>query len=180
MRRARATALLALMVLAAGALAQSVVPLGARLRVRWQGRTVRLIEGGRTHLVSIEGQFNGAGLESVKLQSAKEANGAIYLLLDVSGPSKIPPDARQCGAGVESNLIWLKLDQNWKLLDAKNFLYDSCWSPIGSSDGPAWQGDTLTVTADKFSADSTETMVATYSYNRPEEGLKVTTRPAAK
>ena len=180
MTRVRVSAVFALMLLIAGALAQSVVPLGARLRVRWQGRTVRLIEGGRTHLVSIEGQFNAAGLESVKLQSAKEANGFIYLLLDVSGPSKIPPDAHQCGAGNESNLIWLKLDQSWKLLDAKNFLYDSCWSPIAVSDEPKWQGDTLTVTADKFSADSTETMVATYSYNRPEEGLKVTSRPAAK
>lgn len=167
-------------LLAAGVLAQSTVPLGARLRVRWQGKTVRLLEGGRTHLVSIQGQFNAAGLDSVKLQSAKEENGAIYLLLDVSGPSKIPPDARQCGAGTESNLIWLKLDQDWKLQDAKNFLYDSCWSPVVVADGPTWQGDTLTVTADKISADSTETLVATYSYNRPEDGLKVTTRPAAK
>ncbi len=176
----RVAALFVLMLLGAGALAQTPVPLGARLRVRWQGSTVRLLEGGRTHLVSIQGQFNAAGLNSVKLQSAKEADGFIYLLLDVSGLSKLPPDEHQCGAGVESNLIWLKLDQNWKLLDAKNFLYDSCWSPISLSDGPTWQGDTLTVTADKISADSTETMVATYSYKRPEEGLKVTTRPAAK
>src|SRR5258708_8074185 len=117
--RVRVSAVFALLLLIAGALAQSAIPLGARLRVRWQGRTVRLIEGGPTHLVSTEGQFNAAGLETVKLQSAKEANGAIYLLLDVSGPSKIPPDARQCGAGTESNLIWLKLDQSWKLLDAK-------------------------------------------------------------
>ncbi len=152
---------------------QSIAPLGARLKVRWQGSTVLFQEDGTAHEVSIKDQFGAAGLDSVKVQSAKKATGFIYLLLDVTGPSKIPGDSRQCGAGTESNLVWLKLDQDWKLLDAKTFLYESCWSTVEAADPPRWQDDTLKVSADKFTANSTETRVATYSYKHPEEGLKV-------
>jgi hypothetical protein len=152
---------------------QSLAPLGARLKVRWQGSTVLFDEDGTLHEVSIKGQFGAAGLDSVKVQSAKQKTGFIYLLLDVTGPSKIPADSHQCGAGAESNLVWLKLDQDWKLLDAKTFLYESCWSTVEAADPPRWEGDTLKVSADKFTANSTETQVASYSYKRPEEGLKI-------
>jgi hypothetical protein len=156
------------------------VPLGARLKVRWQGAVVRLLEGGRTHEVSIKDQFGAAGLSSVKLQSAKAADGFIYLLLDVRGPSKIPGDSHQCGAGMESNLIWLKLDKSWKRVDAKNVLYESCWSTVDPEDPPQWQGDTLKVTVDRVQAGVATTLVATYSYKHPEEGLKVEETPATK
>jgi hypothetical protein len=111
-------------------------------------------------------------LESVKLQSATESNGFMYLLLDVVGPSKLPRDSHECGAGSESNLVWLKLDREWKLLDSKNFRYDSCWASISAIDPPLSEGDTLTVT--------TENKVVTYSYKRPEEGLKITDSAPAK
>jgi len=155
-------------------------PLGSRLKVRWQGGVVRLIEGGQTHEVSIKDQFGAAGLSSVKLQSAKEADGFIYLLLDVRGPSKIPGDSHQCGAGMESNLIWLKLDKSWKRVDAKNVLYESCWSTVDPEDPPQWQGDTLKVTVDRVQSGVATTLVATYSYKHPEEGLKIEETPAAK
>lgn len=175
MRRATHTGMIPVLLIAVGAALgiQSRAPVGARLKVRWQGSTVRFQDGGSSHEVSIKGQFNAAVVESVKLQSAKEANGAFYLLLDVSGPSKYPADARHCGAGTESNLIWLKLDRDWKFLDAKNFLYESCWDTVESADPPRWDGDTLRVSAEKFTATSSETQVVTYSYKHPEEGLKV-------
>ena len=133
---------------------------------------MRFIEDGRTHEVSIKGLFDAVELESVKLQSATESNGFMYLLLDVVGPSKLPRDSHECGAGSESNLVWLKLDREWKLLDSKNFRYDSCWASISAIDPPLWEGDTLTVT--------TENKVVTYSYKRPEEGLKITDSAPAK
>ncbi|HEY6307709.1 MAG TPA: hypothetical protein VI488_14750 [Candidatus Angelobacter sp.] len=144
---------------------QSNVPLGARIKMKWQGDAVRFAEGGQTHEVSIKEQFQAVRLDTVVLQSAKESNGFIYLLLDVTGPSKLPRDSHQCGGGNESNLIWLKLDKDWKVLDAKNFLYDSCWTSASMIDPPKWQGDTLKVT--------TVDKVATYSYKHPDEGLKV-------
>jgi hypothetical protein len=80
-----------LLMAAAAALGQhSGVPLGARLKLRWQGDTVRFQEGSTAHEISIRKQFEAVRLETVILQSAKEANGFIYLLLDATGPSKLP------------------------------------------------------------------------------------------
>jgi hypothetical protein len=164
--KAARTALCIALVLAAGlATALQAAPLGARLKLRWHGSTVSFIEAGRSHEVSIKEHFKAVELQRVTLQSARESGGFIYLLLDVTGPSKVPGDNHQCGAGSESNLIWLKLDQGWKATDAKDFLYDSCWSTVSMIDPPKWEGGTLRV--------ETDNKVATYSYKRPEEGIKV-------
>ena len=152
--------------------AQQKIPLGSRLKLHWHGSSVRFIEDGRPHEVSIKGLFDAVELKSVKLQSATESKGFVYLLLDVDGPSKLPRDNHECGAGNESNLVWLKLDPEWKLLDSKNFRYDSCWASISAIDLPRWEGNTLTVT--------TENKVVTYSYKRPEEGLKIADSAPAK
>jgi len=162
------------LMLAFAVLAQSnAAPLGARLKMRWQGDNVIFTEGTNTHQVSLREKYVAVRLDTVILQSAKEAGGFIYLLLDVTGPSKLPRDSHQCGGGNESNLIWLKLDQNWKVLVSKDFLYDSCWTNGAANiDPPKWSGDTLrAATLDK---------VATYTYKHPEEGLKVTDAPADK
>jgi hypothetical protein len=152
---------------------QGNVPLGARLTMRWQGNTVTFRDGGSSHELSIRDQFHAVRLEKVVLQSAKESQGQIYLLLDVTGPSKFPPDSHQCGAGTESDLIWLKVDKDWKLLDAKNFRYESCWSTISADDPPKWEGDTLKVTVFSVTSGASKTVAATYTYKHPEEGLKV-------
>ena len=152
---------------------QSNAPLGARLKMRWQGNTVTFRDGGSSHEVSIRDQFHAVRLEKMILQSAKESNGLIFLLLDVTGPSKVPGDSHQCGAGTESDLIWLKLDKDWKLLDTQNFRYDSCWSTISADDPPKWQGDTFKVTVFSVTNGAGKTMEATYTYKHPEEGLKI-------
>jgi hypothetical protein len=180
----RRTALpVALLLLAAVAVAQqngAGVPLGARLKLRWQEGTVYLRDGGASYELSLRDQIHAARLDKVKLQSAKESNGFVYLLLDVSGPSKFPADNHQCGAGTESDLIWLKLDKAWKRVDARSVLYDSCWSPVTAVDPPQWQGDTLKVTADSLKGGAASTLIATYSYRRPEEGLNVSETAATK
>ena len=152
--------------------AQQKVPLGSRLKLHWHANSVRFVEDGRTHEISLKGLFDAVELDSVKLQSATESKGFIFLLLDVEGPSTLPRDNHECGAGNESNLVWLKVDQEWKLLDAKSFRYDSCWASISVIDPPRWEGDTLTVTTDN--------KVVTYSYKRPEEGLKIVDSAPAK
>jgi hypothetical protein len=164
-----------LMLMSVAATGQSnTAPLGARVKMRWQGDNVLFTEGANTHQVSLHEKYVGVRLDKVTLQSAKEAGGFIYLVLDVTGPSKLPRDSHQCGGGNESNLIWLKLDQDWKVLDSKDFLYDSCWRSESATmiDPPKWTGDTLrAATLDK---------VVTYTYKHPEDGLKVTDAPADK
>lgn len=152
--------------------AQQKVPLGSRLKLHWHAKSVRFVEDGQTHEISLKGLFDAVELKSVRLQSATESKGFMYLLLDVEGPSKLPRDNHECGAGSESNLVWLKLDLDWKVLDSKNFRYDSCWASISMIDPPRWEGDTLTV--------ATDNKVVTYSYKRPEEGLKIADSAPAK
>ena len=156
-------------------------PFGARLKLHWKGSTVLVHEGTSEHELAIRDHFHAVILEKVILQSAKESGGFIYLLLDVTGPSKVPPDAHQCGAGTESDLIWLKLDKDWKIQDARDFRYDSCWATVSADDGPKWEGDTLKVAV--FSVASGRNgmnQLATYSYKHPEDGIKVTETPADK
>jgi hypothetical protein len=158
---------------------QSSPPLGARLKMRWGRTTVTLTEGTQSHEIPIREHFEAARLEKVTLESAKEGNGFIYLLLDVTGPSKDPPDAHHCGGGSESDLIWLKLDKDWKPVSAQSFQYDSCWMTIMTNDGPSWKADTLIVSADQIKdGGSTVTRVARYTYKHPEDGIKVTETPA--
>ncbi len=169
-----------LLVLCAAALGQSNVPLGARLKMHWKGSTVYLREGDKEHSLDLKDQYHAVRLDQVVLQSAKEAGGFIYLLLDVTGPSKLPPDAHQCGAGTESDLIWLKLLPDWKVQDAKDFRYESCWATISADDPPKWEGDTLKVSVFIATSGKSLTQVAAYTYKHPEEGIKVTEAPADK
>lgn len=173
-------AILLALCIGGSVLAQSNGPLGARLKLRWKGSTVYLREGAKEHELDVRDHFHAMGLDKVVLQSAKEAGGSIYLLLDVTGPSKLPRDSHQCGAGDESDLIWLKLDSDWKVQDAKNFRYESCWSDISADDPPKWTGDTLKVSVFSAEGGKSVSQVATYTYKHPEEGIKVTETPADK
>jgi hypothetical protein len=180
----RSALLLIATVLAVGATGNAVqqteVPLGARLKMHWKESSISFREGAAEHEIKVRDYFHAVRLDKVILQSAKESNGFIYLLLDVTGPSKLPPDSHQCGAGTESDLIWLKLDKNWKPQDEKDFRYDSCWATISSDDPPKWAGDTLKVTVFSVTASESKTLVATYSYKHPDEGLRIAEDPAGK
>ncbi len=57
----------------------------------------------------------------------------LYLILAVEGPSRSPEGAmHECGAGTESDLIWLRLDAQdaYKLRGANALLYSSCFRTI--------------------------------------------------
>jgi hypothetical protein len=66
--------------------AHQKVPLGSRLKLHWHGNSVRFVEDGRAHEISVKGLFDAVELQSVKLQSATESRGFMYLLLDIEGP----------------------------------------------------------------------------------------------
>ncbi|MBZ5530156.1 MAG: hypothetical protein LAO20_01875 [Acidobacteriia bacterium] len=143
-----------------------------RLKLRMEGSMIHFTEGGRKHDVSIEGQFDAARIDSVKVLSAQEGKGAVYLLLDVTGPSKLPRDKEKCGDTNESGLIWLKLDQDWQLMTGTGFPYSSCLYPITMVSAPKWDGSVLTA--------RTNSQVATYDNANPGAGLKIAATSAAK
>lgn len=168
---AGAATILALIV-AQSAWTQDATIQESKIKLSWKGGTLHLNESGRNHDIPLDGQFDAAEIESIKLRSAKQAKGFIFLLLDVTGPSKLPRDKSDCGSRNESDLIWLKLDSTWAFKEGSSFLYSSCLLPIATVDGPAWDGETYRVT--------TKNQIATYDSAHPEDGLKIADVAAAK
>ena len=152
-------------------------PLGARLKLRWDEKTITVFEGGQKHVIALGDNVHAFVLGSVKLQSAKEKDGFIYLVFDVTGPSRARRAVASgyCGAGEESNLIWVKLQLDWDLKKAQSFLYASCLESLEISDGPAWDGTTLEVRSTDYRQNIDK--IARYSLKQPEDGLQIASGP---
>ena len=117
-------------------------------------------------------------IEEVSAFFLSRAGGFTYLLLDVCGLSKVPPDDRQCGAGVECNVVWLKLDGAWRVRDAKNERYESCWAPITSEEGPKVSGRRMTLALEDLREEVRREVA--YDADQPEAGLNVRQTPLPK
>ena len=143
-----------------------------RVTVRAKGRrSVVLTERGRSHTLDLTEQVDAMKIEDVSVLLLTHRGESAYVLLDVCGLSKVPPDDRQCGAGTECNVVWLKLDRAWRVGDGQNVRYESCWSSVGS-EGPQVAGRLLTLAVEDFREEVRREV--TYDAESPEGGLKVT------
>jgi len=150
-----------------------------RITVRAKGHTsVVVTERGRARVLNIAKHIGAAHIEDASVLFLARAGGSVYLVLRVCGLSKLPPDDRQCGAGIECNLVWLKLDNRWRERDAKSVLYESCWLPITSDEGPTMGDKNLTLEYD----DLREEMhyKVDYDADHPEKGFVVEKKPIPK
>jgi len=146
------------------------------VKVRAKGRrAVVVTERGRAHTLDLTEQIDAMRIEKVSATFLSRAGGFTYLLLDVCGLSKVPPDDRQCGAGIECNVVWLKLDAAWRVRGARNQRYESCWAPVTSDEGPKVAGRRLTLTVEDFRAEVRREV--TYDADNPEAGLAVKQTP---
>jgi hypothetical protein len=159
-------------VAAPGIVAQRRAP---GLRVRGRGQTLLLSERGRTHTLRVADKVDAARITDASVIFESRAGEFLYLLLDVCGPSKAQPDDRQCGAGVECNLLWLKLDARRGVADSNSARYESCWAPITSDEGYRVNGRTLRATVNDF-REQLEYYI-TYDADRPEQGLQTRQSP---
>jgi hypothetical protein len=160
---------------AAGAGATPQVP----VRVRAQGRrAVVVTERGRAHTLDLKEQIDAARIEEVSVTFLARAGGFTYLLLDVCGMSKEKSDDRQCGAGTECNVVWLKLDGAWRIRGAQNQRYESCWAPVTSEEGPKVSGRRLTLVVEDLREEVRREV--TYDADDPEAGLTVKQTPLPK
>ena len=149
------------------------------VKVRAKGRrSVVVTERGHAHTLNLTEQIDAARIEEVSVLFLSRAEGFTYLLLDVCGLSKVPPDDRQCGAGTECNIVWLKLDGAWRVRGAQNQRYESCWASVSSEEGLKVQGRHLTLVLDDFSADVHREVA--YDADNPEAGLTVKQTPIPK
>jgi hypothetical protein len=139
---------------------------------------VVVTERGRAHTLDLSKHIDAERIEEVSVLFLSRAGGFTYLLLDVCGLSKVPPDDRQCGAGTECNVVWLKLDGAWRVRGAQNERYESCWAPITSEAGPKVEGQRMTLTLENFREEVRREV--TYDADNPEAGLKVNQTPIPK
>lgn len=144
--------------------------------MRAKGHTsVVVTERGRAHTIKLTEQIDAAHIEDASVLFLTRKDGFVYLVLSVCGLSKLPPDDRQCGAGIECNLVWLKLDGRWRALESKSERYESCWSPITSEEGPKTNGKLLTLVYEDLRENLRHEV--TYDDEHPERGLKSETKP---
>ena len=145
---------------------------GGRVTARAKGRrAVVVTERGRAHTLDLTKHIDAARIEDVSVHFLTRRGQSAYLLLDVCGLSKVPPDDRQCGAGIECNVVWLRLDRAWRVGDARSVRYESCWAPITSDEGPRVSGRRLTLTVDDLREELRREVV--YDADDPEKGLTV-------
>lgn len=147
-----------------------------KVKVRAKGHTsVVVTERGRAHTLKLTEQLDAAHIEDASVLFLTRKGGFVYLVLSVCGLSRFPPGDRQCGAGIECNLVWLKLDGRWRALESKSERYESCWAPITSEEGPKVKGRLLTLVYEDLRENLRHEV--TYDDDKPEQGLKSETKP---
>jgi len=132
-----------------------------RLVVKYQGKA---------HTLTLGDKIDAAKITDTEILFANRQGAFTYLVVDVIGQSKEKSDDRQCGAGIESNLIWIKLDAAWKIVAASSERYESCWSGITSDDGYRINVSTLTIEFDNFREDVNVKLF--YNADEPEKGFQ--------
>jgi hypothetical protein len=143
-----------------------------RVSVRVRGRHgVVVRERGRSHALDLTEQADAARIEEVSVVFLTRKDESTYLVLDVCGMSKETSDDRQCGAGTECNVVWLKLDGAWRVRGAQNVRYESCWAPVTSDEGPKVAGRRLKLALEDFRAEVRREV--SYDADSPEAGLTV-------
>ena len=151
-------------------------PAQGSVKARAKGRgSVVVTERGRAHILNVSRHVDAAKIEDAEVLFLTRRGEFVYLVLTACGSSKFPQDDRQCGAGVECNLVWLKLDARWRVLDEESERYESCWAPVTSDEGPKAVGRRLRLEYDDFRENLHH--VVTYDADSPEQGLKSETRP---
>lgn len=140
-----------------------------RVRVR-RGRLV-FVEGGRTHAVEVAAWVGAARIDAARVLLVSRRAGFVYLLLDVCGWSKSKSDDRQCGAGRECDLLWLRLDEDWRVRSNQGVRYDSCWLPVTSEEGYKVEGRVLRLDYEDFGKGISYRV--RYDAEQPEKGLTI-------
>jgi hypothetical protein len=153
-----------------------------KLNLSWKGRAITLADKRLAHTFYFEDEVEAYQIQKAKLQSAREADGFMYFLFDVAGWSLGPsPVARGfCGSGEEKNLIWVKVDANWHLVEKQSVLYASCTQNIElhNEEEPSFANDALSFSVDDWN--TKEVRKIEYSLKEPDKGLQVTTNGTLK
>jgi hypothetical protein len=140
-------------------------------RVRAGKSNITVTYKGKSHMIKAGDYIDAAKVTSSKILFVSHIDKFTYLLIDVTGQSKAVGDMHECGAGMESNLIRIKLSPAWKVTEMDGVLYDSCWSSVVSEDGYSIKGNILNVEYDNIR--EKENTRLEYDANNPEGAFKI-------
>ena len=153
-----------------GAQAQHT-PAQSAIKARPRGTKLILTSQGKKHTLDVSQKVDAARLDDASVLFKTRRQDFLYLLVAACGSSKLTSDARQCGAGQECNLLWIKLDRNWQINDIKSVRYESCWAPVTSTEGYQIRGNALQLEYSDFREKKEYKL--TYDADRPEGGFHV-------
>ena len=155
------------LLLQSGAQAQNA---SGQSAITARGRGTRLIlkSRGKAHVFEMGEKVDAAKLDDVSILFTTRRQDFTYLLVAACGPSRLESNDRQCGAGLECNLLWIKLSTGWKMADLKSVRYESCWAPISSQDGYKITGHRLQM--EYYNLREKLSYQLTYDAERPESG----------
>ena len=138
-------------------------------KVHAKGLKLIVTYQGKAHTLNTSEQIDAAKVTDTEILFTNRKDNFTYLVVDVIGQSKAKQDDHQCGAGTESNLIWIKLDAAWKVVDIKSVRYESCWSTTTSEEGYKIKNNTLTINISDFHRDVDA--IVSYNASEPEKGF---------
>lgn len=165
-----------ILILALVAAFQSTAPAqndSGQSGIKASGRGTKLVltSQGKKHLLDVSRSIDAAKLDDTSVLFATRRQDFLYLLVSACGPSRIGSHDRQCGAGVECNLLWIKLNSTWRMNDIKSVRYESCWAPVTSNEGYQIRGNSLQMAYSDFREKKEYKL--TYDAHRPESGFQV-------
>jgi hypothetical protein len=141
------------------------------IKARGRGSKLILTSRGKSHVLDIHESVDAAKLDDVSVLFVTRRPGFTYLLIAACGPSRLESNDRQCGAGIECNLLWIKLNAGWKIGDLKSVRYESCWSSITSQEGYKINGHTLRLEYSDFREKKEYKL--TYDSDQPESAFVI-------
>ena len=139
------------------------------IKARARGTKLILTSQGKRHTLDVSKNVDAARLDEVSVLFATRRQDFLYLLVDACGSSNLTSSDRQCGAGQECNLLWIKLNVTWQIKDIKATRYESCWAPISSYDTFHITGNTLQFAYSDLRED--KDYKVTYDADKPEDGF---------
>lgn len=144
-------------------------------KIRAKGSRLIVTYKSKSHTLDATGQIDAAKVTGAEILFAGSKGEFTYLVVDASGWSREKQNDRQCGAGTEANLIWIKLDAKWRIAGINSQRYESCWASTTSTDGYRIEGDKLTIEIDNFRDDKNIKLI--YNADEAEKGFQITEKP---
>jgi hypothetical protein len=121
--------------------------------------------------------FSGAAaIEKAKILFVNTKDRLSYVVIQLTGPTRLRGGTGYCGAGQEENLVWMKLSST-QVLDVRAVLFNSCTFSI--------EPDNVNTTEDELklkyvSYSENKNFVLAYDNKVPEKGFAVSSEQLGK